>query len=135
MDACYDALHIGKHLLRTSVKSARSGDVVRANHHEHLLGFATNVRLKVVALLRGISARVTTVYDGQILTRGGLEGLGPTVHVGNTVTDEHDVVARYGQDLKRIVAMIPERPIGKDRRHSTEQQGDECRKSFHTLGY
>ena len=134
MDTLHDALHVGKHLLRTEVQTTRSGNVVRANHHENLLGLSVDVGLEVVALLRGISARIASVHNGQILTRRGLEGLGPTMHVRDTVTDEHDVVARYGQDLKRIVAMIPERPIGKDRRYCKEQQGDECRKSFHTFG-
>ena len=114
MDTCHDALYIREHLLGAKVKTTRCGDVVRTNHHKHLLGLAIDVRLEVIALLRRVGTRVTAVHDGQVVAIRSHEGLRPAVHVGNTVTDKQNVVAGHIQRFERIVTMVTKRSIGKD---------------------
>ena len=100
VNARHDTLHVTEHLLGAKIKSARSSDVVGADHHKYLLGLSANVRLEVVTLLRRIGTRVASVKNGKVVSVRGNEGFCPTMHVGNTVANEDDVVARHGQCLE-----------------------------------
>ena len=49
--ALHHALYILQHLLAAEIETARCGNVVCSDHHEHLLWLACDVALEVVALL------------------------------------------------------------------------------------
>ena len=76
------------------------GYVVGAYHHKHLLGLALQIGLQIVALFSGISSRIASVHDGQILSLRCNECLGPAVHVGNAVSDEQDTALCRSQHLE-----------------------------------